>query len=114
MPVYPMTESVSQKALRALIQDALAFAGPVEETLPQDFRVRHGLVEINYALQAIHRPPALEAVETARHRLAFEELTLFLMMLRSIKEQRSNTLQSKPYECPSRASPGLQPRCPSG
>ena len=99
LPVYPVTESVGQKVLRGLIADALAAAGPLEEALPPGFRTRNELVEINYALQTIHRPPVLEAVERARRRLAFEELTLFLLVLRSLKEQRRASAAAKPIAC---------------
>lgn len=103
MPIYPVTESVSQKVLRALIRDALHAAGEFPETLPQGFRERNNLADLNWALQAIHKPPALEAAEAARRRLSFEEMALFLMILRSIRERRGETAKGRPFECPERA-----------
>lgn len=100
LPVYPMTEAIGQKALRSLVRDALEFAGPLEESLPQEFRLRHSLVEINFAMQNIHRPQTTEAAEAARHRLAFEELALFLLMLRSMKEALGGAERSRPFICP--------------
>lgn len=100
LPIYPMADAVSQKVLRTLARDALAFAGAIEETLPQGFRVRHGLPEINWALETIHRPQDMESVEAARRRLAFEELALFLIVLRGVREQRMRTERDRPFRCP--------------
>ncbi len=100
LPIYPSADAVGQKALRGLIQEALAVAGPLEDPLPQGFRMRHGLAEVNYALQSIHRPQTVEAADQARRRLAFEELALFLLMLRSMKEALSVDEVSRPFTCP--------------
>jgi ATP-dependent DNA helicase RecG len=103
LPIYPATEAVGQKALRGLVQEALAAAGPLEDPLPQDFRMRHGLAEINFALQTIHRPQTYEAAAEARRRLAFEELALFLVMLRSLKEARCGEVRGTPFLCTQQA-----------
>ena len=100
LPIYPITESVSQKVLRSLISDALELSGGFQETLPEGFRTRNELVELNYALQSIHHPQDMEAVAHARRRLAFEELMMFLMMLRGIKDERRQTVRNKPFICP--------------
>ncbi len=99
LPVYPITESVGQKVLRSLVADALETAGPQEESLPVGFRTRNELVELNYALQNIHRPGSLEAADRARRRLAFEELTLFLLLLRSLKDARRRGAAASPIAC---------------
>ncbi len=100
LPIYPLTGALSQKVLRHLVSDALEAAGPLEDTLPQSFRLRHGLAELNYAIQSIHKPATVEAAEAARLRLAFEELLLFLIMLRSIGARRKTSAGCKPLLCP--------------
>jgi ATP-dependent DNA helicase RecG len=103
LPIYPVTESVSQKILRALIREALQAFGEQAETLPPGFIERCALKGLNWALQTIHKPASLEDAEAARRRLSFEELALFLMLLRSIREKRGKDVHGRPYECPAQA-----------
>ncbi|MDD3244045.1 MAG: ATP-dependent DNA helicase RecG [Eubacteriales bacterium] len=99
VPVYPITQGVSQKVLRGIIAQVLAHISPVEETLPEGFRLRNSLCELNYALQNIHFPIDGEACEQARRRLAFEEMTLFLLMLRNTAEARRGQGHGRAFAC---------------
>ncbi len=99
LPIYPITETVSQKVLRSVIHDALELLGDLPDSLPAGLRLRHGLPEINEALQAIHHPAGLEQAELARRRLAFEELLLFLLLLRGLREERRREASAHPLRC---------------
>jgi len=103
MPIYPVTESVSQKVMRALIRDALTLAGELPETLPKGFIERNGLTELTWAIQTVHKPASLADAESARRRLSFEEMALFLLLLRSIRQKQSEAPQGMPFECPDSA-----------
>jgi ATP-dependent DNA helicase RecG len=100
LPVYPVTEGVSQKVLRALIRDALKLAGDFPETLPEGFARRHGLMGLDSALHALHGPASMEEAEEARRRLCFEDTALFLLMLRSIRDRRAREEKGSPFLCP--------------
>jgi ATP-dependent DNA helicase RecG len=84
VPVYPATEGLTQRALRAVVRDALdACADAVPEVLPEAVRREHGLVGLRDALWGAHFPDDEAARAAARRRLAFEELfVLQLVVLR--------------------------------
>ena len=75
VPVYRLTEGVTQRMLRRLVRTALdALTVPLSETLPDAIRTRHGLPSANDAMRVVHYPDDLDAARTARNRFAFEEL----------------------------------------
>lgn len=77
MPVYPLTEGLSQKVLRRLIRYALdCLAAKVPEILPDEIRRRRDLCDIESALRQVHFPESRERMEQARGRLKYEELFL--------------------------------------
>ncbi len=82
VPVYPLTEGVSQAVMRRLVAQALDLAdGELEDELPPELIRRWGLPGKRAALRALHQPDSDEALETARRALAGEErfhLQLFL------------------------------------
>ncbi len=75
VPVYPLTQGISQRVLRRIVKEAVdRFAGHVEETLPGDLRRRHKLPDLKSALRQMHYPDSRDKHEEARRRIAFEEL----------------------------------------
>lgn len=94
-PVYPITEGVSQVALRRLIAEALdTRLQHIREWLPQDVLAQLQLPTLQEALGYVHRPPsqaAVDVLEQGRHpaqqRLAFEELLAYHLSLRKLKER---------------------------
>ena len=87
LPVYRPIEKVPPKTMRKLIAATLA-AGRFEDMLPETFRNRYNLCPRQMALSKAHFPRSREALEEARRRLAFEELTLFQMQLASFRNDR--------------------------
>ncbi|MDD4797718.1 MAG: DEAD/DEAH box helicase, partial [Eubacteriales bacterium] len=100
MPIYPITQGISQKVLRGVIAQALNYLSPVDEALPAGFRLRNELCEYNYALQNVHFPTDMAAADSARRRLAFEEMALFLLMLRHTADLRHNSRGGRAFTCP--------------
>ncbi|MGQ0571283.1 MAG: ATP-dependent DNA helicase RecG [Armatimonadota bacterium] len=93
VPVYPTTEGLPQRALRAIIREALTVcAAGLEEALPEGIRDRHGLLGLREALWSAHFPEDEESQAAGRRRLAFEEL--FILQL-GILQQRA-ALQATP------------------
>jgi ATP-dependent DNA helicase RecG len=87
VPLYPASETVSTLKLRELTERALPLVRWFADPLPADLREREGLPLRADALTAYHRPERREDVETARERLALEELvTLQLGLLRRRRE----------------------------
>jgi ATP-dependent DNA helicase RecG len=75
VPVYPLTQGISQRWLRRVAKEAVdRFAGFAKEPLPDDLRKRHGLPELKHALRQMHYPDSMDEHEQARRRIAFNEL----------------------------------------
>ena len=88
VPLYPLTEGITQNVLRAIIENAVQMVkGSLEETLPEKIRKENNLCEINYAIEKIHFPEELKEFEIARNRIAFEELLIMQLALLSMKEK---------------------------
>ncbi|MFL5461749.1 MAG: ATP-dependent DNA helicase RecG, partial [Gemmatimonadales bacterium] len=85
LPVYPATEGLSHKVIRSLIDRHLDALIPLaEDVLPAALPASLRLPSLPEALQAVHRPRALEEAERGRRRLAFDELfDLQLMLIRA-------------------------------
>ncbi len=75
VPVYPLTEGLTQRWLRGTIRKALdAALHLVADPLPPDLRRDHNLPPLQEALRAYHMPADEEEKGGATHRLAFDEL----------------------------------------
>jgi ATP-dependent DNA helicase RecG len=85
VPVYHTTEGISQKMWRSLLERVLkTYLGDYPEILDQSQRQHYELCTIQEALANIHFPTEGSAYQQARRRLAFEELLLFQLRLRSL------------------------------
>ena len=78
LPVYPQTAGLTSVMMRTNILRALQYldAEPVE-TMPESLMQTYGLMLLTEAMHSVHRPETREALDAARHRLAFEELLQF-------------------------------------
>ena len=75
VPIYPLTDGVSQRQLRRWIYDALGLlAEQMPETLSAPLLQQHGFPGRVTAMKHAHFPPDMAACETARKRFAYEEL----------------------------------------
>ena len=75
LPVYPATEGLTHRQIRALVQQHLDQLLPlVSDPHPAAFRQQHDLLDLKRALEVMHRPKKPEDVEPGRRRLAFDEL----------------------------------------
>jgi len=77
VPVYPLTEGLTQRWLRGFIRRALdAALHLVEDPLPADLRREYSLPPLAEALRAYHFPADEAEKAEGIHRLAFDELLL--------------------------------------
>ena len=85
LPVYPATEGLSHKVIRSLVDRHLdVLIRLSDDVLPDSAKRSLRLPSLPEALQAVHRPRALEEAEDGRRRLAFDELLdLQLMLIRA-------------------------------
>src|SRR5467141_3886322 len=75
LPMYPATEGLTHRQIRALVQQHLDVLLPlVTDPHPPAFRATHNLIELRRALELMHRPKRIDEAELGRRRLAFDEL----------------------------------------
>ncbi len=93
VPVYPLTQGLSDKKLRAIVNTAVTqWTDYLPDPLPEDLRQKYNLLPLHDAIRQIHMPDSQESLHEARRRLAFDEL--FLLQL-GIQGQR-RTWQANP------------------
>lgn len=74
VPIYPLTEGLSQKIVSQTIKACLEeMPDTVVDPIPKSVREAYGLAERNYALRQIHFPDDEWCYEAARKRLLFQE-----------------------------------------
>jgi len=73
--VYPETRGLTSKWFRKTIQNHLPnFIQNISETLPQKIIQKYNLTNLKSSLSQIHCPSNFKSLETARNRLAIEEI----------------------------------------
>ncbi|HXE60916.1 MAG TPA: ATP-dependent DNA helicase RecG [Gemmatimonadaceae bacterium] len=87
LAVYPATEGLSFKQIRAIVHAHLDSLLPlVRESLPTALLERAGVPPLREALRMVHRPSTLEEAERGRSRLALEELLFVSLLQHRAKE----------------------------
>jgi len=102
LPVYPLTEGISQQQMRSwqlAVKDA---AKEVQEWLPNHVVMERHLCSPSYAIENIHFPEDRRRVQESRFRLVFEELLVLQTGLFYIKKGRNN--QSEGIRIPENVS----------
>ena len=80
IPVYRPVRGFPAKSFRKLIISALENVDDCcPETLPNAFRTRHHLCELNFAIRQAHFPSDPHSLEIARRRLSFERMLIYLI-----------------------------------
>lgn len=88
LPVYPLTQGVTNRMMRDAVRHALElFPENLSDPLPAAMRQRCGLCHKRFALWNIHFPQSVQDLETARRRLAFEELLCLQLGMLSIRNR---------------------------
>lgn len=93
VPIYPLTEGVTIKWLRARFDQLIRGLDSIEDlkdTLPQEILNQYQLIDIKSALTQIHIPQTQESLILARKRLAFNELLDIYLKLIKEKNLRLN------------------------
>ncbi|MDR1684585.1 MAG: ATP-dependent DNA helicase RecG, partial [Elusimicrobiota bacterium] len=80
VPVYSLTEGLTNRAFRAIEASAIEeFLPQQEESLPPELLAKRKLLNIKQALLAVHFPSSLEELQSARRRMIYEEFLLMTM-----------------------------------
>ena len=92
VPVHALTRGVTARGFRQAVRRALdAVADTMPDPVPASLLAARGMITLGQALRDIHFPASEAARETARQRLAFEELFQMQMVMelrrRVLKEE---------------------------
>lgn len=91
VPIYSVCENLSIKTLRKAIFNAISlYKDYIVNIVPCEISKRLGLMDKKQAVEQIHFPESLEALEQARFSLIFEELFLVQLKLVRIREENSS------------------------
>ena len=78
VPVYPLTEGLTQKTLHKTINQAVQqYVHGIEDELPESLREKYSLFSKQDSIRLIHQPQNIAQAQQARKTLAFEELFQF-------------------------------------
>ncbi len=103
VPVYPSTEGLTPRRIRGIVWQALEeWAHLLEDPLPEDVRRRVKLPQLHASLRQAHYPSDMASFESARKRLAFDELFMMQLVLltrrKSWQEQADGVSVAPPPE----------------
>ncbi len=80
VPIYPLTQRITQKWLRGLMNQVVTYWAPaLVDHLPDSIRASAGLLPLGRAIGQAHFPDSQDELKRARARLAFDEI-FFLQM----------------------------------
>ena len=96
LPVYRLTEGVSQHEVRTVTASAInEYGGILDEVFSADILESKQLLPIHYALQQIHKPQDRKRLEEARNRFVYQELFVLQLAL-NLRRQRMISRQAAP------------------
>lgn len=89
IPIYQSTYSLSQNAIRKIVENGLELINAdkikLQENIPNYILEEYNLLGINEAINQIHFPTDFKNFENARKRLVFEELLSMQLALLQLK-----------------------------
>jgi len=100
VPVYSLTERITQKWLRNLMNQVITYWAPaVADALPASVRESAGLMPLNDALLQVHFPDSQEKLDLARTRLAFDEI--FYLQMGVLRQRRDwKSVEARRFSVP--------------
>ena len=87
-PLYPLVDGLTNKMVTKAVRQVLDEIELSKDALPKEIRIKWNLSEYHFALEQIHFPKDEHHMFLARQRLVFDEFFLFILAIRSLKEDR--------------------------
>jgi len=97
-PIYPLTEGLYQRSVRASLSDTLSRCleeKTLQEHFPESFRNAKKLMGLREAVQQMHFPESFESLALARRRIVFDEFLVFQMVLLDRFEKMAEKYRSR-------------------
>ncbi len=90
VPIYPLTEGISQKQLRFLVSQIINLTASVPEWLPEEILEKYDLIPLGAALRGIHFPADNTDLTKSTERLKFDELFLLQMRAELARQKKGS------------------------
>jgi ATP-dependent DNA helicase RecG len=87
LPVYSITDGLTQKKIARLISLALPFTGEIVDHLPVSIIKSEKMITLSQAIKDIHQPANPEDLVAARKRLGFDEVFMVRLWAGLIKKK---------------------------
>ena len=97
IPIYPLTEGLTQSFISGLVLNALTVL-PEEvygDVLPEEVRESLGVCGVLEAYRCVHDPKSAEMIEKGRERFVAEELFVFACSVAGAKSRRKSAVGKK-------------------
>ena len=99
VPIYSLTEKISQRYLRSLIYQAITrYATHLKDMLPIEIKIRHKLIDLSLAIKDVHFPRDINSCLRCRHKLIFDEFFILLLGLGIRKQQEKEVAKGISYK----------------
>ncbi|MBQ6559390.1 MAG: ATP-dependent DNA helicase RecG [Erysipelotrichaceae bacterium] len=94
IPSYPSKEGISQNEIKKLIAYTMSKCeDELEDELPEDLKINHGLIDYRTAIENIHKPRNKELLTKAMSRLKYEEFLRFYLALSILKGNTTDKIK---------------------
>jgi len=91
VPIYSLTEKITQKYIRRTIHNALeTHLNNVMEVIPKKILTERGFVSPEFALKNIHFPDSFDSLKKSHKRLVYEEFFVLQTIMAIKRNQKRN------------------------
>ncbi|MCK4257882.1 MAG: ATP-dependent DNA helicase RecG [Halanaerobiales bacterium] len=98
VPIYPLTEGLSQKNIREIINNAIdQYISYLPELIPGMLKQKYSLLSSDQALKFVHFPENRTLLEEAKRRLIFEDF--FFLQLGILYRRKLMQSNNEGYSC---------------
>ncbi len=97
-PVYPLTAGLTSSTFSRIISSLESETKMTEDVLPQRVIDENSLMPLGEAVWGMHFPKTFEEVEKSGETLAYTELLLFQVALRSLKKEKEKQKAFEIYD----------------
>ncbi len=91
LPIYPLTEGITQKVMRNLIKENINLVCSLEDVIPNELLEKREFPDLKSSYFGMHFPVSNYHRKIARDRLAYEELIKFKLAQFLIKKKLNET-----------------------
>ncbi|MCL6478042.1 MAG: ATP-dependent DNA helicase RecG [Peptococcaceae bacterium] len=113
VPIYPLTEGLSQRLVRSIIKTALDEWGDrFSEFIPGDMLAKYVLPGIGTALRAVHFPDSPEELRMAKRRFVFEEFFIHQLLISLVRRKARSKHKTHTYSADDKMEANFLARLP--